>query len=137
MYGRGSINIHEELTSLIESKKLNTKTLSKVANLEVEKVKHFCSTGDFSDLSADNICRLSELALMLKVGIELVDDDFRVCSIIEVLIDVYFLDYQAISLYVGVDEEIIRAFVNNPSTIPYDLKYRITVKVYMIFYMFK
>jgi|GEM_PF-6105107 len=31
MYGRGSINIHEELTSLIESKKLNTKTLSKVA----------------------------------------------------------------------------------------------------------
>lgn len=74
---------------------------------------------------------------MLKVGIELVDDDFRVCSIIEVLIDVYFLDYQAISLYVGVDEEIIRAFVNNPSTIPYDLKYRITVKAYMIFYMFK
>ena len=135
MHGTG--NVHEVLTSLIECKKINTKTLSKVANLEEEEVKHFCSTGDFSNLSSANINRLSELALMLKVGMELVDDDFRVCSIIEELINNYYLDYKSISLYVGIDEEEIRSFVSNPGTIPYELKYRITVKVYMLFYIFK
>lgn len=125
-----------KLNELISSEKLSLDTLQATSKIDKKILKKFLD-GENTDFSPDDGTFLADLASFLTDGINIIDDDSRTQGILEMLTQVYKLNDKAIALYIGIEEQTLKDFINNPSNISAEIKYKIAVTTFMIYYLFK
>lgn len=128
--------LQEGLNGLIEQGYLSVETLSKITKLNENDIEEYVS-GEKNSLSFEKRDRLMQILMMLREGMEIIEDNDRVNGIIDVLKEVYKMDDFAIAHYANVEEQTLYDFRMNPQSISYEIRYKIAVRVSMLHYVFK
>lgn len=127
--------ISDRYNELLKNGYLTIESLSRISKINENDLEKYM-LGNY-ELSLDDISRLTMILGMLCEGMQLVEDDDRINAIIDVLKDEYKMDNRSISYYVGITQEKLELFIDKPSEISFEDKYKIAVRVSILNYFFK
>lgn len=132
-----SIDVVDELNRLVAEGVITERALQAMTRIDSEKLhtalageKHEPGTlisADQQVLTSDESMRLSILAAQLTDGMTIGDDD-RLKAIIESLNAEMHLSTHHIAQLTGVDAEDLESVLNNPRSVPIEVKYAIAIK---------
>ena len=127
--------IRDRYNELFKNGYLTIESLSRISKINENEIEKYM-LGNY-DLSFDDNSRITMISGMLCEGMQLVEDDDRINAIIDVLKDEYKMDNRSISYYVGIAQEKLEMFIDKPSAISFEDKYKIAVRVSILNYFFK
>ncbi len=132
--------LRDILNNLIKKDKLSIETFSIATGVEEKTLSNFLNGSPLKfpvGKRNKTMERINLVVGMLTEGIELVQDDDRIKAIIEELNNTYKIDNKALSQYVGISEEQLQNFINEPTNASYEIRYHIAAKVYALLCTFK
>jgi len=117
------------LLKAIDKFKITPDIISKSSGLNEDWIKSYLKgNATSSDISSLENCKLSSLAYFLSQNkLAMIDEDERLKGRIEILIDTYNLNYEVIALYSDLSIKDIEDFINNPSSISYEKRYKLSM----------
>lgn len=132
--------LRDILNNLIQKDKLSIETFSIATGIEEKSLSNFLNGNPLKFPIGKRIQIMERINLvvgMLSEGMELVQDDDRIKAIIEELNNTYKMNNKAISQYVGISEEQLQNFINEPKNTSYETRYHIAAKAYALLCTFK
>lgn len=130
--------IREKLLNAIKEYKITLDTLNKVTGIEVNWLSDYINKKkEIDDLTAEkNLCLL-QITVFLNEGMKIVSNDERIKGVIEVLVQIFGLKYETLSLYAGLEKQDIESFMKDATLIDYEKKYKLATTSMMLHYLFK
>lgn len=125
------------LRILIDEELLSIDILHNVTYLDKEVLKEYIYEDSTRLLCADDMknsqykLRLASIYDCLADGMK-VDEDTRIIGLIDVLVQVYEMDYKMIAKYADMREEELYDFINKNNELTYEKKYKLSVKVFSL-----
>ncbi|SDG58822.1 HTH domain-containing protein [Desulfosporosinus hippei] len=77
------------------------------------------------------------LTIFLTEGIKTFNEDERIKSVIDLLIQIFGLEMEALSLYAGLEKQDIEKFMKDTTSIDYEKKFKLATASMMLHYLFK
>lgn len=133
-------NVNELLVSLTRNFKVTLSCLSKITNLDVELLEKIMNKKiDLADsgLSVKQLSNLVSTISMLEDVVPGIDDNIRLQSVIEHLIQEFEIGLETISIYTKVSVEDLESFMKDYNSISYEKRYQLSVKVFFLHFLFK
>lgn len=124
----------EMLRRLIDEYKMNTKTISKLLELEPLVLENF-----IRNENAVPMIRRGEISNTLAVlyHISEITPDERNRAIIDVLVQEYSIEFQTIASMAGIEDEELINFMKGNEPISYEVKYKIATLSMFLHFLFK
>lgn len=130
--------IREKLLIAIKEYKITLDTLNKVTEIEINWLSDYTNEKkELADLPSEKYFLLSHLTIFLSEGIKMVNEDERIKGVIDVLIQIFGLKYETLSLYSGLEKQDIENFMKDTTLIDYEKKYKLATTSMMLHYLFK
>ncbi|MHB1629548.1 MAG: HTH domain-containing protein [Bacilli bacterium] len=130
--------IRDKLLVVVNEYNITLDTLHKVTGIDVGWLSEYISKKrPLSDLPMEQYGLFFETVVILSDGMKLVSDDERIKGVIDVLVQVFGLKYDTLSLYTGLDEQDIELFMRDPAMIDFEKKYKLATKSLILHYIFK
>lgn len=126
----------EKLNILMNAGKISKKTLSIASGVESDALTNFLK-GQKNALVPKEEQYLFDLAIFLTDGMDFIEDDERLRGIIDVLRDIYQIDYATLSRYLNQNENILIDFMEHREYISTEQKYHIQSRLFMLYYVLK
>ncbi|MBB6447309.1 HTH domain-containing protein [Bacillus benzoevorans] len=128
----------ELLKILFEKYKFPLNSLSKITGIKDELILNYANGEDaLSSLSLEKQLDLIDLIMLLTLGMNSIEEDERVRSIIETLETEFGISTETLALYANLDREEITNFLNDYTSIPIEKKYRLGITVLFLHYICK
>ena len=67
----------------------------------------------------------------------MIREDERIKGVIEVLVQIFGLEYETISLYAGLEKQDVENFMKDANLIDYEKRYKLATTSMMLHYLFK
>ncbi|MBE0069959.1 MULTISPECIES: HTH domain-containing protein [Thermoanaerobacterium] len=133
-----SEGIRKKLLYVIDKYKITLNTLSKVTGIDINWLSDYINGKREIDDLSDNLKGFffTDLIFLLSDGME-IDKDERIKGVIDVLVQIFDLKYETISLYAGLEKQDIENFMNDTNSINYEKKYKLAAACMMLHYIFK
>ena len=130
--------IRERLMTAVQKYKITYDTLQKVTGIDADWLMEYTEKNRvLYFLSHETMGRLTEIVGLLVDGMQLVNEDERIKGIIDVLMQIFGLTHETLSLYTGIEEQEIRIFLENPNSLEYEQKYKLATVSMFLHYIFK
>lgn len=130
--------IREKLLTAIKEYNITLNTLNKVTGIDINWLSDYIKgKKESDDLSLEKSAFLWEITIFLSEGIKMVSEDERIKGVIDVLAQIFGLEYETISLYSGLEKQDIENFMRDPNLIDYEKKYKLATASMMLHYLFK
>lgn len=130
--------IREKLLIAIKEYKITLSTINKITGIDINWLSDYINgKKERDDLSIGKSGLLWEITIFLSEGIKMVSEDERIKGVIDVLVQIFGLEYKTISLYSGLEEQDIENFMKNTNSIDYEKKYKLATASMMLHYLFK
>lgn len=131
-------SIREKLLTTIKEYNITLNTLNKVTGIDINWLSDYIKgKKESDDLSLEKSAFLWEITIFLSEGIKTVSEDERIKGVIDVLAQIFGLEYETISLYSGLEKQDIENFMKDPNLIDYEKKYKLATASMMLHYLFK
>lgn len=131
-------SIREKLLTAIKEYNITLNTLNKVTGIDINWLSDYIKgKKESDDLSLEKSAFLWEITIFLSEGIKMVSEDERIKGVIDVLAQIFGLEYETISLYSGLEKQDIENFMRDPNLIDYEKKYKLATASMMLHYLFK
>ncbi|WP_425806753.1 HTH domain-containing protein [Desulfitobacterium sp. Sab5] len=131
-------SIREKLLTTIKEYNITLNTLNKVTGIDIDWLSDYIKgKKESDDLSLEKSAFLWEITIFLSEGIKMVSEDERIKGVIDVLAQIFGLEYETISLYSGLEKQDIENFMKDPNLIDYEKKYKLATASMMLHYLFK
>ncbi|NLI92221.1 MAG: hypothetical protein GX434_08470 [Peptococcaceae bacterium] len=131
-------SIRERLLLAINDYKITLDTISKVTRINIDWLSDYINRKkEKHDLSIQELGYLWEISVFLSEGMKIVSEDERIKGVIDILVQLFGLGYETISLYSGLEEQDIENFMKNTDSIDYEKKYKLAIATMMLHYLFK
>jgi len=131
--------LREKFLIIINEYKISLETLSKVTQINIDLLSDYINEKkEITDLLIENR-ELFNLIAMLSDGMpaSAFSEDKRVKSVIELLVILFGLEYETISLYAGLNKCDIENFMQDTTSIDCEKRYKLAVTSLMLHYVFK
>lgn len=136
--GKGNDMIRERLSVVVNKYRISLDTVHKVTGVSAEWLSDYISEKTTLDtLPMDKYGRFFDVVAVLSDGMKLVDDDERIKGVIDVLVQLFGVTYDTLSTITGLEQQEIEQFIQNPSTVDYEKKYRLATRILFLHYVFK
>ena len=130
--------IRERLMTVVQKYKITYDTLQKVTGIDTDWLMEYTENNrELYFLSHETMGRLTEIMGLLVDGMQLVNEDERIKGVIDVLIQIFGLTHETLSLYTGIEEQEIRIFLENPNSLEYEQKYKLATVSMFLHYIVK
>ena len=130
--------IRERLMTAVREYRITYDTLQKVTGIDASWLMEYTEKNrELYSLSHETLGRLTEIMGLLVDGMQLVNEDERIKGIIDVLIQIFGITQETLSLYTGIEEQEIRIFMENPTSLDYEKKYKLATVIMFLHYIFK
>ncbi len=130
--------IRERLMTVVQKYKITYDTLQKVTGIDTDWLMEYTENNrELYFLSHETMGRLTEIMGLLVDGMQLVNEDERIKGVIDVLMQIFGLTHETLSLYTGIEEQEIRIFLENPNSLEYEQKYKLATVSMFLHYIFK
>lgn len=130
--------IREKLLIAINEYKITLNTLNKVTGIDINWLSDYInSKNEIHDLPMEKNATLFEVTILLTEGIKMVSEDERIKGVIDVLVEIFGLNYETISLYAGLEKQDIENFMKDTTLIGYEKKYKLATASMILHYIFK
>lgn len=129
--------IKKSLINIIKKYKLNYETLAIASKTDKNEIENYIEGNiPIDKLTVEDQIYLSEFTSILDSPYTISEDN-RLNSIIDVLREIYKLQYQSISLYCNLDIEDIENFMKDNNSISSEKKYKLAVGTLFLYYILK
>lgn len=126
--------IQQALNDLLDNHLISLETLAGTTQISLDSVKAFAAGDPTPSISHRDKIYLVSVIILLHSGIPARDSDDLLYDTMVKLLEIYHMDETIISLYSGLDEEKVHAFL-----VGYDLppqeKYELATSVMMLYYI--
>ena len=130
--------IRERLMTAFQKYKITYDTLQKVTGIDTDWLMEYTEKNrELYSLSHETMGRLTETVGLLVDGMQLVNEDERIKGIIDVLIQIFGITQETLSLYTGIEKQEIRIFMENPTSLDYEKKYKLATVSMFLHYIVK
>ncbi|HVJ50673.1 HTH domain-containing protein [Desulfitobacterium sp.] len=130
--------IREKLLIAIKEYKITLNTLNKVTGIDINWLSDYINgKKKRDDLPIEKSGFLWELTVFLSEGIKMISEDERIKGVIDILVQIFGLEYETISLYSGLEKQDIENFMKDTNSIDYEKKYKLATASMMLHYLFK
>ena len=130
--------IRERLMTAVQKYKITYDTLQKVTGIDTDWLMEYTEKNrELYSLSHETMGRLTEIMGLLVDGMQLVNEDERIKGVIDVLMQIFGLTHETLSLYTGIEEQEIRIFMENPTSLDYEKKYKLATVSMFLHYIVK
>ncbi|WP_066638671.1 HTH domain-containing protein [Desulfolucanica intricata] len=130
--------IREKLMTACKEYKITLDTVNKVTGIDINWLSDYINRKkEIHDLPINKQVALSEITIFLSEGIKMVSEDERIKGVIDVLVQLFGLKYETISLYAGLEKQDIENFMKDTTLINYEKKYKLATASMMLHYLFK
>ena len=130
--------IRERLMTVVQKYKITYDTLQKVTGIDASWLMEYTEKNrELYSLSHETMGRLTETVGLLVDGMQLVNEDERIKGVIDVLIQIFGITQETLSLYTGIEKQEIRIFMENPTSLDYEKKYKLATVSMFLHYIFK
>lgn len=131
--------IRERLLTAVREYEITYDTLHKVTGIDADWLKEYIEQNNrlWYSLSNEAQVRLAETAGLLVDGMQVVSADDRIKGIIDVLVKTFGITYETLSLYAGIKEQDIGAFMQDSTVLDYERKYKLATVSMFLHYIFK
>ena len=130
--------IRGKLSVVVNEHQLSLETLHKVTGVSITWLSDYLNEKNpLNTLPNDKFGRFFDVVAILSDGMKLIDDDDRIKGVIDVLVESFGVTYDTLSILTGLEQEEIDQFMQNPSTLDYNKKYRLATKSLFLHYVFK
>ena len=130
--------IREKLLISIKEYKITLNTLNKITGIDINWLSEYINgIKERDDLPIEKYGLLWEITIFLSEGLKMVSDDERIKGVIDVLVQIFGLTFETISLYAGLEKHDIENFMEDTTSIDYEKKYKLATGSMMLHYLFK
>lgn len=130
--------LKENIKILLDEYKFTVKSLSKITQVDSTWLENYIDgKSNKMDIAMLDYMLFSDKIYMLSKGIDSVDNDARVKSIIEILLSQFEVNIKTLSIYTGIDLKDIENFMENTNSISCEKKYKLAVISIFLHYLFK
>lgn len=130
--------IREQLLVTIKEYKITLDTLNKVTGIDINWLSDYANEKkELYDLPIEKYGVLFEITAFLSEGIKMITEDERIRGVIDVLVQIFGLKHETISLYAGLEKQDIENFMKDTTLIDYEKKYKLATASMMLHYLFK
>ena len=128
----------KKLQTIVGKYKITLKTLSKVTGIDYVWLTDYVNDkNNYNDLSVIDRSSLWDMLMMLSDGVPAVKEDNRIKAVIRVLAFQLEISYDTLAIYAGIATEDVQSFMNDPSSISYEKKYKLATITLFLHYLFK
>ncbi|SHH96802.1 HTH domain-containing protein [Desulfosporosinus lacus] len=128
----------EKLLIAIKEYKITLNTLNKVTEIDINWLSDYINGNkELLDLPREKQFLLLNLITFLSEGIQTISEDERIKGVIDLLIQIFGLELETISLYAGLEKQDIEDFMNDTTSIDFEKKYKLATASMMLHYLFK
>lgn len=130
--------IREKLLIAIKEYKITLDTLNRVTGIDINWLSDYINRKkEIYDLPIEKYGDLFEVTIFLSEGIKMVSEDERIKGVIDVLVQIFGLKYETISLYAGLEKQDIENFMRDTTLINHEKKYKLATASMILHYLFK
>ena len=130
--------IREKLLIAIKKYHITLDTLNKVTGIDTNWLLDYVNgKKEISDLRVEKYGSLFEIVIFLSEGIKMIREDERIKGVIEVLVQIFGLEYETISLYAELEKQDVENFMKDANLIDYEKRYKLATTSMMLHYLFK
>lgn len=128
----------DQINSLIKDYKITLNTLSKITDIDLNILEDYINNKiTLRDLPVSSKADFANTIFMLAEGIEMVKEDDRIKSVIDVLTNIFEISYETISIYAGIKLEELQSFMKDTNSISYEKKYKLATSSLFLHYLLK
>lgn len=130
--------VRENLQLAIKEYGIKLSTINKITGIDMNWLSNYLNgSKERDELSIEESGLLWEITIFLSGGIKMVSEDERIKGVIDILTQIFEIDYKTISLYSGLKEQDIESFMTNTNSIDCEKKYKLATTSMMLHYLFK
>ncbi len=128
----------EKVQTVLKEYKLTLKTLSKVTGIDYVWLTNYVnSKSSYGELSLIDMSTLSTVLILLTDGMKMINDDERVKSVIDILVNEFEIKLETLAIYAGLKIDDVDNFMKDTNSISYEKKYKLATKTLSLNYIFK